>query len=147
VRVEIRLSLPQEAVSVPLARRAVASVLEQAGIDPDCLADVKVVLSEACTNVLDHATGSDGYQVRIAIEDYLLQISVTDSGGGFDQGSGRPAMPEPWADRGRGAALIASLVDGVNFDSVTTGGAAVHMVKHLYWTDGPPPWATDTAGA
>jgi serine/threonine-protein kinase RsbW len=140
MRFEINLSLPQEAVSVPLARRAVASVLEQAGLASECLYEVKVALSEACTNVLDHAASQETYRVSIAIDDDVLHMDVTDSGGGVDHGGNRPTMPDPYADRGRGSALMAALVDSVNFDAVTTGGTTVHMTKQLSWSTGAPPW-------
>ncbi len=141
MRIEVTLSLPQDAVSVPLARRTVAAMLEQTGIDGDCLGDVKLALSEACTNVLDHAGSGAGYQVVIGLENDLLTMDVTDDGPGFVNHRPRPTMPDPLAARGRGAALIAALTDHANFDSVTSGGGAtVHMRKRLAWTGGAPPW-------
>jgi serine/threonine-protein kinase RsbW len=140
MRFEIVLALPQDTISVPLARRTVAAVLEQTGIDPTCLADVKVALSEACTNVLDHAVSSDAYQVRISLEDEVLVIDVTDIGQGLPAGSSIAVMPDPMSVRGRGAALMAALTDSVNFDTVETGGTAVHMTKQLTWVDSAPLW-------
>jgi serine/threonine-protein kinase RsbW len=138
VRIEVTLSLPQDTVSVTLARRTVAAMLEQTGMDRDCLGEVKVALSEACTNVLDHA--GSAYRVVIALENDLLTMDVTDNGPGFTDRRPRPVMPEPLATRGRGAALIAALTDDAHFDSVTSGGATVHMSKRLIWSGGGPPW-------
>jgi len=140
VRIEVVLSLPQEAVSVPLARQVVAAMLVQTGIEGDCLADVKVALSEACTNVLDHAGPGGAYRVTIALENDLLSIDVTDDGPGFGDPRLQPEMAEPLSERGRGAALIEALTDHVHFDSISTGGATVHMRKRLDWTGEGPSW-------
>ena len=140
MRIEVTLSLPQDTVSVPLARRTVAAMLDQTGIDRDCLGEVKVALSEACTNVLDHAGSGGSYQVVIGLADDLLTIDVTDDGPGFVDHQPRPTMPEPLAARGRGGALIAALTDHAHFDTVTSGGATVHMSKRLIWSGGAPKW-------
>lgn len=140
LRIEVVLSLPQDAVSVPLARRVVAAMLVQTGIDRDCLGDVKVALSEACTNVLDHAGPGGSYRVTIALANDLLTIDVTDDGRGFADRGLRPAMAEPLSERGRGAALIEALTDHAHFDSVTSGGATVHMSKRLDWSGEGPAW-------
>jgi len=140
VRIEVTLSLPQDAVSVPLARRTVAAMLEQTGIDRDCLGEVKLALSEACTNVLDHAGSGGSYHVVIALENDVLSMDVIDDGPGFANHQPRPTMPDPLAARGRGAALIAALTDDAHFDTVTSGGATVRMSKRLVYSAGAPRW-------
>ena len=140
MRIEVTLSLPQDEVSVPLTRRTVAAMLEQTGIDSDCLSEVKVALSEACTNVLDHAGRGGAYRVVIALTNDQLTMDVTDDGPGFADHQPRPDMPDPMCDRGRGAALIAALTDDAHFDTVTSGGATVHMSKRLIWSGAGPVW-------
>jgi serine/threonine-protein kinase RsbW len=141
MRFEVKLSLPCDAVSVPLTRRTVAAALQQAGVDEDCLAEVKVVLSEACTNVLDHAVGSGSYEVTVTLDNDDLTIDVTDEGLGFLERSPSPVMPGPLVVRGRGGALISALTDRAHFDTTAaTGGAAVHMSRRLSWADGGPRW-------
>jgi serine/threonine-protein kinase RsbW len=140
VRIEVTLSLPQDTVSVPLARRTVSAMLVQTGVDSDCLSEVKVALSEACTNVLDHAGTGDSYRVVIALENDLLTMDVVDDGPGFGGQPPRRTMPDPLATRGRGAALIAALTDHAHFDTVTSGGATVRMTKRLIWSAGTPRW-------
>jgi serine/threonine-protein kinase RsbW len=140
VRIEVVLSLPQDAASVPVARRVVAAMLVQTGVERDCLDDVKVALSEACTNVLDHAGSAGSYRITIALEDDLLTMDVADDGQGFVDDRLRPEMAEPLSERGRGAALIEALTDHARFDSVTTGGATAHMSKRLIWAADRPLW-------
>jgi serine/threonine-protein kinase RsbW len=139
VRIQVVMTLPREAVSVPLTRRTVAAALTAAGVEPDCLAEVEVALSEACTNVLNHAGKGDAYEVAINISDQQLRMDVIDFGSGFGQppphGS---SMPGPTAESGRGLALMRALTDQAVFDSVSGDGGAVHLMKRLRWSPDAP---------
>ena len=46
---------PRDATSVPLTRRVLDAALASLGVTEDCRADVRLALSEACTNVVRHA--------------------------------------------------------------------------------------------
>jgi serine/threonine-protein kinase RsbW len=135
MRIQVVLTLPREAVSVPLARRTVSAALHSAGIDPDCLAEVEVALSEACTNVYNHANHGEIYEVVINISDDQLTMDVVDSGSGFGTHHVQGGMPEPTAEGGRGVALMTEFTDHAVFDSVTGEGGSVHLMKRLRWID------------
>ncbi len=51
----VRLTLPAIVESVPTARRAVVEAARAAGASERALADVALAVSEACTNVVEHA--------------------------------------------------------------------------------------------
>jgi serine/threonine-protein kinase RsbW len=139
VRIQVVLTLPREAVSVPLARHTVAAALRSAGITQDCLAEVEVALSEACTNVFHHANAGASYEVAISIGDQQLTMEVVDSGAGIGWRPHEPAsMPNGMAEGGRGLALMTALTDHALFDSVTGEGGAVHLTKRLRWTEDAP---------
>lgn len=132
------MTLPREAVSVPLTRRTVAAALTAAGVARDCLAEVEVALSEACTNVLHHAGQGDAYEVAINISDQQLTMDVIDFGAGFGQLQPGSPMPDPTAESGRGLALMRALTDQAVFDSVSGDGGAVHLMKRLRWAPDAP---------
>src|SRR5262245_23291896 len=115
VRIQVVMTLPREAVSVPLTRRTVAAALTAAGVTPDCLSEVEVALSEACTNVLHHAGQGEAYEVAINISDQLLTMDVIDFGAGFGEVEEGAPMPDPTAESGRGLALIRALTDQAVF--------------------------------
>jgi len=142
VRIQVVMTLPRESVSVPLARRAVSAALRVAGVDSDCLAEVEVALSEACTNVLCHATEGDAYEVAVNISDQQLTMDVIDFGVGFDQLQPGFPMPDPTAESGRGLALMHAFTDRTVFDSVSGNGWVVHLTKQLRWTPDAPSVAT-----
>jgi serine/threonine-protein kinase RsbW len=136
MRVQLELSLPREAVSVPLARRTVSTALLAAGVEPACVDEVKVALSEACTNAVQHAVAGVTYEVMVNISDEQVGIEVVDSGSGFGQREVNSSMPDHAAENGRGMALMNALSDLAVFDSVDGEGGSVHLTKRLRWIQG-----------
>lgn len=136
MRVQIALSLPREAVSVPLTRHTVSAALYTAGVEPTCVDEVEVALSEACTNAVQHAVGGVSYEVNVSISDEQVAIEVVDSGSGFGQREVTPDAVDHVAENGRGMALMHALSDLAVFDSVNGEGGSVHLTKRLRWLQG-----------
>jgi serine/threonine-protein kinase RsbW len=146
MHIEITLTLPSEAASVPLARRTVAEVLRSAGVTPDCAAEAQVALSEACTNVFHHARPDTAYQIVVDVGDDDLTMSITDSGVGFITPADIARMPHHSAENGRGLALMSAFTDSTAFDFVQGNGGTVHLTKHLRWVDNAPLLASRVDG-
>ncbi len=130
------LSLPRDEVSVPVVRRLCRTALNDLGVMRSCVGDIELAVTEACTNVLKHANGTeDCYDVSVSLDERDCDIRVIDSGAGFDHvGKGRePALADD--ESGRGILLMRSLVDRVHFASVPEQGTIVHLHKHLDLTD------------
>jgi serine/threonine-protein kinase RsbW len=136
MRIQIALSLPREAVSVPLTRHTVSAALYTAGVEPTCVDEVEVALSEACTNAVRHAVAGVTYEVMVNISDEQVMIEVVDSGSGFGQRENTPGLPDHAAENGRGMALMTALSDLTVYDSVSGEGGSVHLVKRLRWVAG-----------
>lgn len=130
------LSLPRDEVSVPVVRRLCRTALNDLGIMRSCADDIELAVTEACTNVLKHANGTeDCYDVSVSIDNQDCDIRVIDSGAGFDPG-GKGHEPALAGDEGgRGILLMRSLVDRVHFASIPEQGTIVHLHKHLDLTD------------
>jgi serine/threonine-protein kinase RsbW len=136
MRVQIALSLPREARSVPLTRHTVSAALYTAGVEPTCVDEVEVALSEACTNAVQHAVGGVSYEVNVSISDEQVSIEVVDSGSGFGQREVYSDVVDHASENGRGMALMNALSDLAVFDSVTGKGGSVHLTKRLRWIQG-----------
>lgn len=105
----VRFSLPALPANVALVRQAVAGLADSLGIDPARTADIKIAVTEACTNAVVHAYPDHEGMLEVAmdVEHGRLVLTVRDRGHGM--------RPLP-ADRdgpplGFGLALIASLSD------------------------------------
>jgi serine/threonine-protein kinase RsbW len=127
---DLSLSLPRESSSVPVVRRLAAQALHAFGVTVEDIDDVQLAITEACANVVDHATDTDTYEVKVELAADRCAITVVDQGGGFDA----TAVPDAALDSdeaGRGMVLMRALVDNVAFRSEPQAGAVVHMVKNL----------------
>jgi serine/threonine-protein kinase RsbW len=136
MRVQIALSLPREAISVPLTRHVVSAALTTAGVEPTCVHEVEVALSEACTNAVQHAVEGVSYEVMVGISDEQVAIDVIDSGSGFGQRQASTNGVAHLAEDGHGINLINALSDLAIFDSVEGEGGSVHLTMGLRWVQG-----------
>jgi serine/threonine-protein kinase RsbW len=138
VEIKFTLQLPRDALSVPVVRKVFQSCMRTLGVVDDDLTDIELALTEACTNVLDHATDGDEYEIVAGVDDGSCVIEVVDAGHGFDADHLGHAEAGPSAEEGRGIQLIRALVDRVNFDSRPERGMIVHLEKELQFADGSP---------
>ena len=140
LELNLSLCLPTDELSVPVVRHICSYALDEVGVDRTCQSDISIALTEACTNVLDHATqDGEAYEVHIAIDDERCIIRVKDAGIGFDV-EARELEPKADGDAesGRGLDLIRALVDRVKFISKPEDGVIVHLEKELEFDDAHP---------
>ncbi len=130
-RVQLSLRLSPQPSSVSLARDVAAGVLRGLGVASPCVDDIRLIVSEACTNAVKYAATADDYHVRIAIDDRRCTIEVLDSGQGFDPTAVSEQMPPPDAPSGRGVALMRFLTDELEVRSDPAHGTTVRMAKQL----------------
>lgn len=129
MELRLDLKLPRDAVSVPVVRRLLDTSLGVLGVKRPIREDIKVMLTEACGNVIRHADDGEDYTVSASVVEHRCVIQVIDSGGGF------PAVQlsevAPSAEHGRGMMIMKALADDVRFSTLPHQGALVAMEKHL----------------
>ncbi len=97
--VKFCLAFPCEAVSVPVMRRVLGDTLRNLGVVDECIDDILVAVTEACTNVLTHGGSARRYEVVTSVGPSGCLVEVVDSGPGF---SARAAKAAARADGYRG---------------------------------------------
>lgn len=130
----VSLVIPAKAEYIALGRLALAGLLRSRAVEPEVLADVKLALTEACTNSVRHAyaDGREGeVEIRYELADETLAVEVSDEGGGFD-----PSLIEAGADEadegGLGIAIIRALTDDLRIGPRSCGsGYFVRFTKNL----------------
>lgn len=97
--------LPSEPASVPLLRRRLRAVLDEAGVDPDRAYDLLLAAGEAVTNAIEHAQEPTEpfVEVDVGLRGDRLLITVRDTG------QWRERVPS--MDRGRGSTLMSAFAD------------------------------------
>jgi serine/threonine-protein kinase RsbW len=120
----VSLEVPARLEFVSTVRRCVAAA---AGVDrrwtPEQLADLELVVSEACTNAIQAQAAArtcHPVAIRCALGEERIEVTVEDRGGGFEIGS----VPEPPAaedpsrlhvERGLGVHLMRVIADEADF--------------------------------
>ena len=146
VEINMALLLPRDARTIPVARHICREALRELGVESDCVGDIEVALTEACTNVLEHSEAGVEYEVQVQLAEQHCVMRVVDHGRGFD---GEPPLQpsDEVAEGGRGIALMHALVDRVKFESRPEAGTIVHLEKGLVYAEGAPIKELSSRGA
>ena len=134
----LELDLPRDSLTIPLARHLAGNAMREIGVNDDCVDDIEVALTEACTNVLDHSGPGDAYQVEFTIDGPEWSIRIIDVGAGFDSSTVGSVPAGPGAESGRGIALMRALVDQVHIDTGDQAGTVVLLHKNLVYAEDSP---------
>jgi serine/threonine-protein kinase RsbW len=133
----IRLTIPAKPEYITLGRLALTGIarLRPEPLSQETLGDLKLALTEACTNSVRHAYAASGGNVEILYELHAdrLVVEVADEGEGFE-----PPTPVDLADGaealsegGLGIAIIRALVDDVEIRDREQGGSSLRFVKRF----------------
>ena len=129
----VRLSIPAKPEYIALGRLALTGIERFRPFPEGVLGDMKLALTEACTNSVQHAyDGGEGI-VEIVYELHAdrLVVEVSDSGEGFEPSEAVPQNSEELAESGLGIAIIQALTDELEIGERNGGGSRLRFVKHL----------------
>jgi serine/threonine-protein kinase RsbW len=123
ITAEIDLELPARAENIAIVRHAFGALGEVYAVSEQRLSDIRLAVTEACTNVVVHAypdseEGPLEVEAKLSGED--LTVIVRDRGKGI---APRPDSP----GLGLGLPLIASLADTVKLGRNDDGHTEVQM--------------------
>jgi serine/threonine-protein kinase RsbW len=131
----VKFSVPGKPEYVGTVRLAISSLANCAGFDIEAVEDIKVAVSEACTNVVRHGIADcvETYEVACEVGNGRIIISVIDQAGGYDTAKyQRPAIDiETPKEGGLGIFIIKALMDEVDIFSELGMGTSIKMVKYL----------------
>jgi serine/threonine-protein kinase RsbW len=106
---DMEMSLPARAENIALVRHAFGALGEALTVDEQLLADMRLAITEACSNVVVHAYADRDpgpLQVDATLTNNELTVVVRDEGPGIAPHPGSPGL-------GLGLPLIASLAESV----------------------------------
>ena len=134
----VELEVPARADFLAVVRMVVTAVAHlHPEYDDEQIDDLRLAVSEACTNAIEaHAASDtdDRVRIRCQADDERLEVSILDQGGGFDPEDLEPHPPvtDPTRleyERGLGIPLIRALADEAEFTR-TGEGTSVRLVIH-----------------
>jgi serine/threonine-protein kinase RsbW len=129
----VRLCIPAKPEYIALGRLALTGIERFRPFPEGVLGDMKLALTEACTNSVQHAyDGGDGVvEILYELHADRLVVEVSDSGEGFEPGDATRQDPEELAESGLGIAIIEALTDELEIGDRNGGGSRLRFVKHL----------------
>ena len=105
---DLELTLPARAENVAVVRHALGGVAEVVEVSDQAMSDIKLAVTEACTNVVVHAypDGEGPLRVGATVTVELLTVVVRDEGQGIVPRADSPGL-------GLGLPLIATLAESL----------------------------------
>jgi serine/threonine-protein kinase RsbW len=131
----VRLTIPAKAEFIGLGRLALSGLARayRRPLSDEELADLKLALTEACTNSVRHAyDGGEGtVEIQYELHPDKLVVVVADDGEGFELTPLAPAVGEDLVEGGLGIAIIRALADELEISGREQGGSTLRFVKRL----------------
>jgi serine/threonine-protein kinase RsbW len=136
----VSLTIPAEPRWLALCRLVLSGLCRLGPVDDEALADLKLAVTEACSNSVRHAYGEDGDAGLVSLRYELLpaavSVEVADAGHGFRFDRPIPelgAQPdEELREDEMGLAIIHALVDEVEIGAGPAGvGTKITFTKYL----------------
>jgi serine/threonine-protein kinase RsbW len=132
----IRLTIPARPEYITLGRLALTGIARMRAepFSQEVLGDLKLALTEACTNSVRHAYVDGHGMVEITYELYedRLVVEVADEGAGFERPQGAAAdLDEALSEGGLGIAIIEAVADELEIRERDRGGSSLRFVKRL----------------
>jgi serine/threonine-protein kinase RsbW len=128
----VSLSIPARAEYIVLCRLALTGLARSRALEPEVLADLKLALTEACSNSIRHAYDDDRVgtvEVRYQLAADRISVEVVDDGIGFDP-EAAPTAEGELDEGGLGIAIIRALVDEFSIES-DGSGSLLRFTKFL----------------
>lgn len=130
---EVRLTIPAKPEYITLGRLALTGISRLRPLDEETLGDLKLALTEACSNSVRHAyaEGEGTVEIRYVLHSNRLEIEVADDGEGFDPSADREEGDE-LVEGGLGIAIIRSIADELEIGAGKGGkGSRLRFAKSL----------------
>jgi serine/threonine-protein kinase RsbW len=129
----VALTVPARAEFIGLGRLGLTGLARKRALSAEIVADLKLALTEACSNSVRHAydQGREGVvEIRYELSDDRIAIQVTDDGSGFDPETLERAQEE-LDEGGLGIAIIRALTDELEIGARPEGGSRLRFTKYL----------------
>ncbi len=141
---DMQIALPARAENIAIVRHAFGALEDAYALDAQTLSDIRLAVTEACTNVVVHAypDGREGpMEVFATLLGDELTVVVRDEGTGIGPRPDSPGL-------GLGLPLIASLTESVQLGRDEEERTEVRMTFSLsdaphHYDDAPSPTAFD----
>jgi len=130
----VRLTIPAKPEYITLGRLALTGIAKLRPVSEETLSDLKLALTEACTNSVRHAYGNGraGFvEIVYELKHDRFVVEVADSGSGFREAE-LAEGPQELSEGGLGIAIIRAVADELEIgERPDGGGSRLRFAKFL----------------
>lgn len=123
----IKINVPCKEQYVRLVRLFVSGIASQMNFPFDVIEDIKIAVSEAFNNIIEHAYSKKGKHPNVEIickpQKKCLKIVIHDHGHGFN-------IEKAYKKPGFGLTFMKEFMDLVNFESSPKKGTTLTLTKY-----------------
>jgi serine/threonine-protein kinase RsbW len=130
----VKLTIPARPEYITLGRLALTAIAGVRPLTDETLHDLKLALTEACTNSVKHAYADGGegtVDILYELEPDRLAVEVGDAGPGFEPRDGDGFDGGDLSEGGLGIEIIRAVTDEVEIAERDGGGSRLRFVKFL----------------
>lgn len=126
----IKMEITSNPEYVGIIRLTTSGIANKIGFSMDDIEDIKVAVSEACTNAIKHSN-DDIFYITYTMLENGLTIEISDKGEGYNIANiPQPDLENP-KENGLGLFIIQTLMDDVSIESIENQGTTIKMTKYL----------------
>ena len=126
----IKMEISANPEYVSIIRLTTSGIANKVGFCLDDIEDLKVAISEACTNAIKHSL-EDRFTIIYTMIEKGLTIEIIDNGKGYNTKEVSESDLDNLKESGMGLFIIESLMDEVNVESTEGKGTSIKMTKYL----------------
>ena len=126
----IKMEISANPEYVSIIRLTTSGIANKVGFCLDDIEDLKVAISEACTNAIKHSL-EDRFTIIYTMIEKGLTIEIIDNGKGYNTKEVSEPDLDNLKESGMGLFIIESLMDEVNVESTEVNGTIIKMTKYL----------------
>lgn len=126
----IKMEISANPEYVSIIRLTTSGIANKVGFCLDDIEDLKVAISEACTNAIKHSL-EDRFTIIYTMIEKGLTIEIIDNGKGYNTKEVSEPDLDNLKESGMGLFIIESLMDEVNVESTEGKGTSIKMIKYL----------------
>ncbi len=132
---KVSITIPSSSEFVGVVRLALSGIATRMNFSIEEIEDIKIAISEACTNAVQHAypNSTGTIEITALIHEDKLEIEVHDTGTGFHTNVlGSPEQKEKSEKKlglGLGLTFIKNLMDEAHVQSEPGKGTTIRMAK------------------
>ena len=126
----IKMDISANPDFVSIIRLTTSGIANKIGFSMDDIEDMKVAVSEACSNAVKHSEDNK-VSINFNLLNNGIQIEIIDNGKGYDVDAiETPDLSNP-KEGGLGLFIIQTLMDEVDIESRGNQGTTIKMTKYL----------------